>query len=77
MQRIKVLVTGGAGFIGSNLAEELAKTNEVIIIDNLSTGKIENIKELIKKSNIKLIKGSITNLEPQNPLKLISNNFSI
>ena len=60
---MKVLVTGGAGFIGSNLAEELAKTNEVIIVDNLSTGKIENIKELINKNNVKFIERSITNLD--------------
>ena len=60
---MKVLVTGGAGFIGSNLTEELAKTNEVIIIDNLSTGRIENIKELINKSNVKFIEGSITDLK--------------
>ena len=40
----KVLVTGGAGFIGSNLVDELVKRDdEVIIIDNLSTGKKEKI----------------------------------
>ena len=40
----KVLVTGGAGFIGSNLVDELIRKNiEVIVIDNLSTGKRENI----------------------------------
>lgn len=40
----KVLITGGAGFIGSNLADELINLgNEVIIIDNLSTGKLENV----------------------------------
>ena len=40
----KCLVTGGAGFIGSNLVDELIKRgDEVVIIDNLSTGKKENI----------------------------------
>ncbi len=40
----KVIVTGGAGFIGSNLVDELIKQEiEVIVLDNLSTGKIENI----------------------------------
>ena len=40
----KVIVTGGAGFIGSNLVDELIKQEiEVIILDNLSTGKKENI----------------------------------
>lgn len=47
---MKNLITGGAGFIGSHLAEELLKRNQkVIIIDNLSTGSMENIKHL--KSN--------------------------
>ena len=56
------MVTGGAGFIGSNLAEELAKENEVIILDDLTTGRIENIKELLDKENVKFIRGSITDL---------------
>lgn len=60
MRNKKVLVTGGAGFIGSHLAEELAKKNEVIIIDDLSTSRMENIKELIKSHNINFIRGSIT-----------------
>ena len=57
---MKIVITGGAGFIGSNLAEELSKEkdNEVIIIDDLSTGKIENIKGL----NIRFVEGSITDL---------------
>ncbi len=58
----RVLVTGGAGFIGSNIAEELAKGNEVVILDDLSTGAIENIEELIKNKNVKFIRGSITDL---------------
>jgi UDP-glucose 4-epimerase len=40
----KVIITGGAGFIGANLAKELAAKNSVIIIDNLPAGKKENIK---------------------------------
>ena len=58
----KVVVTGGSGFIGSNFAGELAKRGEVIIIDNLSTGRIENIQYLIEKDNVKLVKGSIVDL---------------
>lgn len=46
------LITGGAGFIGSHLAEELLKRKEeVVVIDNLSTGNMENIEHL--KSNPK------------------------
>lgn len=41
----KILVTGGAGFIGSNLCEELVKKgNYVVCLDNFSTGRIENIQ---------------------------------
>lgn len=58
----KVIVTGGAGFIGSHLAEELARRGyRVIILDDLSTGKMENIKELIRKEGVQFIQGSITN----------------
>lgn len=63
MKNQRVLVTGGAGFIGSNLAGELARENEVVILDDLSTGRMENIKELLKKENVKFIRGSITDLE--------------
>ena len=42
---MKVLITGGAGFIGSYLARSyLKEKNEVFIIDNLSTGSLDNIK---------------------------------
>ena len=62
MKNKRVVITGGAGFIGSNLAEELAKDNEVVILDDLSTGQRENIKNLIKKTNVQSIQGSITDL---------------
>jgi len=58
----KYLITGGAGFIGSNLAEELLKEkNEIRILDNFSSGKMENIVPFSK--DIELIKGDIRNIE--------------
>lgn len=58
-----VVVTGGAGFIGSHLADELARRYcRVVIIDNLSTGKEANIAQLTKKGNVEFSRGSITGL---------------
>lgn len=64
---MKILLTGGAGFIGSHVADLLLQNgHEVVVVDNLSTGKIENIKFLEKKhkdnkSNLKFIKADVTN----------------
>lgn len=57
----KILVTGGAGFIGSNLCTELVKDPEnfVIAIDNLFTGRIVNIEPLFSLSNFKFIKHDV------------------
>lgn len=58
-----VLVTGGAGFIGSNLCAYLLQNNiKVTCLDNLITGKLENIEELMSNANFKFINGDITNL---------------
>jgi UDP-glucose 4-epimerase len=57
----KVAITGGAGFIGANLAKELAADNSVIIIDNLSVGKKENVTDLLGE-NVEFIEGSISEL---------------
>ena len=59
-----ILVTGGAGFIGSNLCEALLKKgNQVICMDNFATGKRENIKEFLENPNFTLIEGDIRKLE--------------
>lgn len=61
-----ILVTGGAGFIGSNLTEALLERNHsVTVLDNFATGHIENLLPLIEKygSRLKLIVGDIRNLD--------------
>jgi len=58
----KFLITGGAGFIGSNLAEALcARGNAVAVLDNFATGKRENLLHL--EGRIELVEGSITDLD--------------
>ena len=58
----KYLVTGGAGFIGSNIVKKLLEKGEdVRVLDNLSTGKAVNIKPFLDK--IEFIQGDFTNLE--------------
>jgi len=57
---MKVLITGGAGFIGSHLAERLIKDGEeVTVVDNLSTGSLENIKSLRNKPKFNFVEGNI------------------
>ncbi len=58
---MSTLVTGGAGFIGSHLVEELlSQGRSVVVLDDLSTGKVENLPE---SENLTFIKGSITDRE--------------
>ncbi|MCG3221081.1 MAG: NAD-dependent epimerase/dehydratase family protein, partial [Candidatus Heimdallarchaeota archaeon] len=63
MSNKKILVTGGAGFIGSNLVKELVKKDSVTVIDDLSTGHIYNIQNLIDEQKITFVKGSVTDLD--------------
>ncbi len=59
----KFVVTGGAGFIGSHITEELVKRGyQVIVIDNLSTGRLSNIESILNGKNAELVQGSIVNL---------------
>ncbi|HEY9783930.1 MAG TPA: GDP-mannose 4,6-dehydratase [Candidatus Obscuribacterales bacterium] len=56
----KVLVTGGAGFIGSNLVDALVKRgNDVVVLDDLSTGKEDNLKDAFATGKARLVIGSI------------------
>ena len=58
-----ILVTGGAGFIGSNLCESLLLNgNKVVCLDNFSTGKRENISTFLSNENFTLLEGDIRNL---------------
>ncbi|SNQ44098.1 SDR family oxidoreductase [Cellulophaga lytica] len=60
---LHILVTGGAGFIGSNICESLlANGNRVTCLDNFATGKKENISHLLKHKNFSLITGDIRNI---------------
>ena len=62
-----ILVTGGAGFIGSNLCDTLLQNkNKVICLDNFSTGKHKNIEAFKNNSNFKLIEGDFRNIEDCN-----------
>ncbi len=57
---MKYIVTGGAGFIGSHIVEAIAGSHEVVVIDNLSSGKLENLSAF--STNVHHIPGSITDL---------------
>ena len=58
---MKYLITGGAGFIGSHLSDRLtADGHEVVVLDDLSTGRIENIEHLIRSRRIEFVEGSVT-----------------
>jgi nucleoside-diphosphate-sugar epimerase len=52
---MRIVITGGAGFIGSNLALQLCNEHEIIAIDNLSTGRLENLKQAHNKKHIGFI----------------------
>ena len=68
----KILITGGAGFIGSNLSERLVKNenNYVVALDNLFTGRMENIEKLLELPNFEFINHNV-----QNPIDIKINQI--
>src|SRR2546426_6033165 len=57
----RVAVTGGAGFIGSHVVERLAPSNDVVVLDNLTTGRLENLAGV--RDRVEVVQGSI--LDPE------------
>lgn len=68
----KILLTGGAGFIGTKLCELLSGNNEILLYDNLKRNSIKNT-DLLARNNIKLVEGDILDF---NHLKTVVNEFS-
>ena len=61
---MKILITGGAGFIGSNLCDYfIEKEYQVVCLDNFATGHLHNLDQVINHSNFTLIEGDIRNIE--------------
>jgi UDP-glucose 4-epimerase len=68
--RMRVLVTGGAGFIGSHLVDRLVRDGyRVRVVDNLSSGRLENIKHHLDAGSVELIVGDLK--DPQVALKAV------
>ena len=66
---MKVLITGGAGFVGSHLAERLLKIgHEVVAVDDLSTGSRQNLKHIEKERRFRFVYDSVRNSETMNLL---------
>jgi len=64
-----ILITGGAGFIGSHLAERLvAEGDRVIIVDDLSTGSLDNIAHLLDRDGVEFVRESVRNATTMTPL---------
>lgn len=63
MKGRKVVITGGAGFIGSYLAWELCAENDVAVVDDLSTGSLRNIKALVDSGKVSFAEQSVTDAD--------------
>ncbi len=64
---MRFIVTGGAGFIGSNLVEGLVELGDVTIIDDLSSGNLDNLEHLLKRDDVILEMLSVTDLKEMKP----------
>lgn len=75
MSKIKILITGGAGFIPSSLADKLSENidNELVLVDNLLTGKLENVPQ---KPNVKFIKADVNNYEEISEI-MLTHSFDV
>ena len=60
LPRKNILITGGAGFIGSHLCDELLKENNIICLDDFSSGRLENINHLLENPYFEFIKHDIS-----------------
>ncbi|OGK17902.1 NAD-dependent dehydratase [Candidatus Roizmanbacteria bacterium RIFCSPLOWO2_12_FULL_40_12] len=68
---MKILVTGGAGFIGSHLCEKLlSDKHDVLCVDNFLTGSQQNIQHLVKKKNFKILRHDVIQPLPKNVEKM-------
>lgn len=76
MEGKTIVVTGGLGFIGSHIVDELVDNNTIIVIDNLSSGKIENLA-YPNHENLTLIKGDLNDLDLNNILKGVDYVFHL
>lgn len=63
MRRKRILITGAAGFIGSNLVEKLLPDNEIVGVDNLSSGSEDNIREFLGSKSFEFIKADVNDFE--------------
>jgi nucleoside-diphosphate-sugar epimerase len=64
IKRKQILVTGGAGFIGSHIVESLVNRGAyVIVYDNFSSGSLRNLKRLVERDRVKVVYGDILNYE--------------
>ncbi|MBO5966133.1 MAG: SDR family oxidoreductase [Methanobrevibacter sp.] len=68
MENKEIVVTGGCGFIGSHIVDELIENNKVTVIDNLSSGKMENLKNQ-DHENLSLIKADLLDCDLDEILK--------